>query len=309
MVHIPRPGYLRLNDTGELSERVEHLKEYYRQCFLCPHECGVDRTKGDLGVCRSGIQAVVASANAHHGEEPPISGTQGSGTVFLSGCTGKCLFCQNYPISQLGTGKTVDDSALADMMLKLQHRGCHNINFVTPTHFAPSLISAVKIASDRGLSIPIVYNTSGYERVEILKLLDGIVDVYLPDMKYADDTVARELSGFKNYSSNNRAAIKEMYRQVGRLKVRNGLAYKGLIVRHLVLPSNLSGTDSILGFLATELSQKIHISLMSQYFPAHTALNRNDIGRRITEEEYDRAISYLTEMNLDNGWFQEYNSV
>jgi len=304
-----RPGYIKLNLSGELANRAQQLRERYSNCNLCPHVCGVDRTKGEMGRCRSGAQAVVASTSAHFGEEPPISGTSGSGTIFFSGCTGRCLFCQNYPISQLGVGETADDQSLANMMLKLQRRGCHNINFVTPTHYSPSIVAAINIAADNGLNIPIVYNTSGYERIEILELLDGIVDIYLPDMKYADDAVARELSGFENYSSCNRAAIKEMFRQVGDLKIRESIAYRGLIVRHLVLPSNLSGTDIVMNFLRFEISQKVHISLMSQYFPAHSALHREDIGRSLTSDEYDRALKYFFDVELDNGWFQEQNHV
>jgi putative pyruvate formate lyase activating enzyme len=248
----------------------------------------------------------VASWNVHPGEEPPISGTGGSGTIFLSGCTGRCIFCQNYPISQLGTGAEVTEDRLAEMMLELQERGCHNINFVTPTHFSPSIAAAIAIAAARGLRIPIVYNSSGYERVEVLRLLDGIIDIYLPDAKYSDNSVAFSLSGFKGYVEHNRAALKEMYRQVGELKIRRGLAIRGLIIRHLILPAGLAGTRDTLPFIADEISRTVHISLMDQYFPAYHALKHGTVSRRITEDEYQEALDAFDESGLHNGWIQDH---
>jgi len=301
-----KPRYIRLYESGELASRSAALKRQYVDCALCPHQCHVDRTRGERGRCRSGSRAVVASANIHTGEEPPISGKRGSGTVFLSGCTGKCLFCQNYPISQLQTGNEVSDEHLADMMLDLQRRGVHNINFVTPTHFAPSIVSAIALAVPQGLNIPIVYNTSGYERKEILRLLDGIIDIYLPDAKYGDNDIARQISGFDDYVGYNRKALIEMYRQVGRFRERNGAGTSGMIVRHLILPDGMSGTDDVMAFLATAISPDIHVSLMGQYFPAHSALQHERLARRITAEEYDNSVSSFFASGLHNGWIQDH---
>jgi len=304
------PGYREVCRTGEIGERIRLLTELYSSCRLCPHECGVDRTANCRGVCGSGSRPVVASYNVHHGEEPPISGTRGSGTIFLSGCSGRCLFCQNYPISQLNTGKEVSESRLAGMMIELQKRGCHNINFVTPTHFSPSIVAAISIAAARGLVIPIVYNTSGYERVEVIKLLSGIVDIYLPDAKYADNDVAQCLSGFSKYVENNRTALKEMYSQTGNLVTSGGIALKGLIIRHLILPGGLAGTHDVLRFIAEELSPDIHVSLMDQYFPANRALAHGVISRRITADEYGEALESFYKSGLHNGWIQDHtNSV
>ena len=225
----------------------------------------------------------------------------------MSGCTGKCLFCQNYPISQLGTGKEVTDRQLADKMLALQRRGCHNINFVTPTHFSPSIVNAILLAATDGLDIPLVYNTSGYERVEILQLLDGIVDIYLPDAKYSDNDIAWSVSGFKRYVDNNRSALKEMYRQAGLLRCSDGIAVKGVIVRHLILPGGLSGSKAVFEFLANEISPDVHVSLMDQYFPAFKTLSDERLGRGITREEYDEALSAFDESGLHNGWIQDHD--
>ncbi len=304
-----RPRYIDLHAAGELARRVERLEAVYEACTLCPHECGVNRRRGEQGRCRSGAAAVVASANVHTGEEPPISGTRGSGTIFLSGCTGSCIFCQNYPISQLHTGKQVADEQLAEMMLALQKRGVHNINFVTPTHFVPSIVSALRHAVPLGLEIPMVYNTSGFESAGTLGLLDGIIDIYLPDAKYDNDETAHELSGFSVYVENNRRALYEMYRQVGKLRTRNGVAVSGLIVRHLVLPGHMSGTEQVMRHLAEAISPDVHVSLMNQYFPAHKALKHPVIARRITREEYEKAEMIFFESGLHNGWIQEYNVV
>lgn len=295
--------------NGELQRRVEILNYMYRKCVLCPHRCSVDRTSGELGICGQGCEPVVASSNVHNGEEPPISGRLGSGTIFFSGCAGRCVFCQNFPISQLNTGNTVSTEVLAGMMLDLQDKGCHNINFVTPTHFVPSLVAALKIAAEAGLNIPIVYNTSGYERVELLRLLDGIIDVYLPDIKYSDDAVAEELSGLREYVSHNRSAIIEMYHQVGRLKMRRGIAVSGLIIRHLILPCGLSGTNDSMEFISQELSPDIHVSLMDQYFPAYLSNDDPRLNRRINSQEYDGALDSFDRNGLHNGWIQDHLSV
>jgi len=300
------PSYLRLLESGELERRAEEALARLSSCRLCPRRCEVDRLAGERGYCRAGRQAVVASWNVHPWEEPPISGRRGSGTIFFSGCSGRCRFCQNYPISQLGVGRPVDEDELADMMLELQDRGCHNLNLVTPTHFVPQILNALVRAARQGLALPLVYNSSGYEEVETLRLLDGVVDIYLPDAKYADDQAAREFSGFLHYVEANRAALKEMYRQVGELQVdEEGTAIRGLIIRHLVLPGGVAGTPQVLSWIARELSPTVHVSLLSQYFPAHRALGHPLLGRKLTWEEYDAAIAAFEAAGLENGWLQE----
>jgi putative pyruvate formate lyase activating enzyme len=302
------PSYLRRHATGELAQRIERARRILEHCTLCPRDCGVDRLAGEKGYCRAGAEPVVASWNAHHWEEPPISGTRGSGTIFFTHCTGRCLFCQNYPISQLGVGQQVSIERLGEMMLELQERGCHNINLVTPTHWMPQILSALPGAIAGGLCLPLVYNCSGYEGLEALRLLDGVVDVYLPDSKYAADAVARRLSGFRGYVKSNRAALREMYRQVGPELVldQDGMAVRGMIVRHMVLPMGLAGTAQVLEWIARELSPDVYISLMSQYFPAYRAVDDPALGRRITPEEYLEALSAFDAAGLEQGWRQEY---
>jgi putative pyruvate formate lyase activating enzyme len=303
-----QPSYLRLHANGELRRRVEKAQEMLRQCNLCPRECGINRLAGEKGFCRAGAEPVVASWTAHPWEEPPISGTHGSGTIFFTHCTGRCLFCQNYPISQLGVGNQVTVPRLAEMMLELQTRGCHNINLVTPTHFVPQTLAALQLAAGSGLRLPLVYNSSGYETVETLRLLEDVVDVYLPDAKYADDAVAHQLSGFRGYVEANRAALREMFRQVGEdlLLDPDGLAVRGMIIRHMVLPASLAGTRSVLAWIAQELSPRIHISIMAQYFPAHKAVDDPVLGRKITHDEYLEALAAFDELELERGWRQEY---
>ena len=300
------PSYLRLYRSGALRERVALARERLAACDLCPRECGVNRLKGELGYCRSGALAKVASWNVHRGEEPPISGQRGSGTIFFSNCTAHCLFCQNYPISQLGVGQEVTAERLAEMMLELERSGCHNINLVTPTHFAPQFLAALEVAIPRGLRIPLLYNTSGYDCVETLRLLEGVIDIYLPDAKYSDDEVARRLSGFKDYVRHNRAALLEMQRQVGSelLTDAQGIATRGMIIRHLVLPHGLSQTPEVLRWIAENLSKRVHISLMSQYFPAHKAVGDAELGRGLLPQEYAAALEAFEEAGLENGWQQ-----
>jgi putative pyruvate formate lyase activating enzyme len=276
-------------------------------CALCPHRCGVDRTAGERGVCRMGDLPKISSWNLHRWEEPPISGTRGSGTIFFSGCTGRCRFCQNYPISQLGYGDAVSIERMAGMMLELQRKGAHNINLVTPTHFMPQILAALLHAVPRGLRLPLVYNTSGYERPAALRLLEGVVDVWLPDSKYADDAVARRLSGLSDYVEHNRAALHEIYRQVGDDLVLDdeGIAQRGMIVRHMVLPRGLAGTEEVLAWLARALSPRIHVSLMDQYFPAHRAIGDPELGRKVTPEEYEAALEAFDAAGLERGWRQD----
>ncbi len=303
---MSEPEYLSLHQSGELAGRIKAAWDLIAPCQLCPHRCGADRLNGERGICGMGDLPKISSWNLHPWEEPPISGTRGSGTIFFSGCTGRCCFCQNYPISHLGYGDVVRVERLAGMMLELQGKGAHNINFVTPTHFMPHILAALPAAIEAGLRLPLVYNTSGYERVEALRLLDGVVDLWLPDAKYADDLVARRLSGFSHYVENNRAALCEIYRQVGdRLIVDDdGIAVRGLIVRHLVLPDGLSGTEQVLGWIAGSLSPGIHVSLMDQYFPAHRALGDPLLGRKLSAEEYLSALRALDTAGLENGWVQ-----
>ncbi|MBN1890839.1 MAG: radical SAM protein [Thermoflexales bacterium] len=303
------PSYVALHASGELARRAEHARAALERCELCPRRCGVKRLDGERGPCGMGELPVVAAWNVHPWEEPPISGCSGSGTVFFSGCTGRCIFCQNYPISQLHHGQQVSYERLAEMMLELQNKkGCHNINLVTPTHFVPAILAAVDIAAGLGLGIPLVYNCSGYETLETLRWLEGVIDIYLPDAKYADDGIARRLSGFPRYVEHNRATLKEIARQVGDDLVLDddGLAVRGMIVRHLVLPENLAGTPEVLGWIATELSPRVHVSLMDQYFPAHKALDHPQLGRKITPEEYEAALQAFDEAGLENGWMQEH---
>ncbi len=298
--------YLDLYNSGELLGRVREAYRRLAACDLCPHECRVNRVKGELGVCRSGLRPKVASANLHRGEEPPISGMKGSGTVFFSGCTLHCPFCQNFPISQLGNGEEISTSALAGKMLQLQRRGAHNINFVTPTHFLPQVLAALWLAIPMGFSLPLVWNSSGYEKVEVLQLLDGVVAVYLPDMKYSDDRIALELSGARNYREINRAAVREMLRQVGHLRMDDcGIALSGLIVRHLVLPEGKAGSGEILPWIAVTLGAETHVALMSQYFPAGKASTIPGIDRPVNHDEYDAACAALEDAGLENGWVQE----
>lgn len=300
------PSYAGIQSSGELARRIDRAYDSLRHCMLCPRACGIDRLSGEKGYCQAGAEPTVASWTAHVWEEPPISGTKGSGTIFFSHCTARCLFCQNYPISQLGVGRSVSVQRLAEMMLELQSRGCHNINLVTPTHFVPQILAALSLAIEGGLRLPIVYNSSGFETVETLRLLEGVVDIYLPDAKYADDGVANRLSGFQGYVAANRAALREMYRQVGEDLVldQNGLALRGLIIRHMVLPEGLSGTQEVLAWIARELSPFIHISLMGQYFPAHKAVGDPVLGRHVSAEEYLQALEAFDLVGLERGWRQ-----
>jgi putative pyruvate formate lyase activating enzyme len=290
----------------ELQKRVEAAYKLLESCRVCPRECGVNRLKNDkIGFCRSGLNPVISSVSPHHGEEPPLSGTKGSGTIFLTNCNLRCAYCQNYPISQLGNGVERTPGELACQMIWLQEQGCHNMNLVTPTHFMPQILKAFGIARERGFILPIVYNTSGYESLETLRLLDGIVDIYLPDMRYSDDAVARTYSVAPHYPEINRTAIKEMFRQVGNMVLdEDGIAMRGLIIRHLVLPNGLSGTEGIMKFLADDVSKDVYVSLMSQYFPAYKAHEIKELSRRITSDEYEEAYHIMQKYGLENGWIQ-----
>ena len=298
------PTYLALAEGGELARRADEARRRVAACDLCPRACGVNRPGGERGFCGAPAGAVVASHNRHDGEEPPISGTRGSGTIFFGHCTMRCVFCQNFPISQRGVGREVGAAGLARMMLELQRRGCHNVNFVTPTHYVHEILAALAWAVDEGFRLPLVYNTSGYESIETLRLLDGVIDVYLPDIKYADDAVAKRYSGADGFVAANRAALREMWRQVGPLRLDDdGVARRGLIVRHLVLPGGLAGTRDGLQWLAREISPTVHLALMSQYFPANRVDEFPEINRRVTEAEY-APLAELAERLGFEGWIQ-----
>ena len=299
------PGYLNIKEE-EFDRRIEKAYKLLSSCEVCPHKCRINRLKGERGFCRSGKEVMISSYNNHFGEEPPLVGNFGSGTIFFTNCNLKCVYCQNYPISQLGNGNKVTLQELAKIMLALQKRKCHNINLVTPTHFVPQILKSLKLAIEMGLDIPIVYNTSGYDSVNALRLLDGVVDIYLPDARYADNEIAIKYSSAPDYFEIMKKALKEMHRQVGDLALdKTGVARSGLIVRHLVLPEGLSGTKKILHFIAREISPHTYISLMAQYFPAYQAGQFPPLSRRIDKEEYREALQIFKEEGLENGWFQK----
>ncbi|WP_035586779.1 radical SAM protein [Hippea jasoniae] len=272
-------------------------------CRLCPRNCGIDRNKF-RGLCKTRNRLEIASFNIHCGEEPPISGLEGSGTIFFAGCNLSCIYCQNYPISQLKAAyKTISIEELAEIMLKLQERKAHNINLVTPSHFVHLIVEAIEIAKKKGLSIPIVYNTSSYDKVEVIRLLSDYVDIYLADLKYADDELAFEFSKVKNYVQTAKAALLEMYKTKGKLKTKNGIAYQGLIVRHLVLPGFVGNSKAVLKWIKESLPG-VDVSVMFQYFPAFKAIDKPPLNRKISLEEYQEICDYLAELDLD-GFIQQ----
>jgi len=301
-----RPTYLEPHHNGNLNRLGEETLKKLQSCAICPRQCKVNRLKNELGFCKTGALARVHSYLPHHGEEPPISGTRGSGTIFFARCNMACVYCQNYEFSQTGEGREVSSAELADFMLELQNLGCHNINLVTPTHVMPQILQALNIAAGKGLKIPLVYNTSGYELPETIKLLDGVVDIYLADMRYAGEEMAAKYSCANDYVKYNRQSLKEMHRQVGIAKINNkGIIERGLVIRHLVLPNNISGTAQAMAFVANELSPDTYISLMSQYAPYYKAAQFKEICRRISRQEYADAKKIMDKYGLHNGWTQE----
>lgn len=275
----------------KLSEHLEKALEISSNCELCPRKCHVNRLKDEKGFCKTGRNAVVSSFGPHFGEEKVLVGRFGSGTIFFTHCNLACVFCQNYDISQLGRGKEVSAKELANTMLELQRMGCHNINLVSPTHCVPQIMEALLHAFEEGLKVPIVYNTGGYDSVDTLKLLEGIIDIYMPDIKYGDDERGMRYSSAPNYFSLAKSAVREMHRQVGDLKTDDrGIAVKGLLVRHLVLPNNLAGTEKVMEFLATEISTETFVNIMDQYRPLHKAFRYPELSRSITRMEFKRAI-------------------
>jgi len=293
------PGYLHLQRRGELAERIAAVKELLRSCTLCPHHCRVNRLKGERGACRIGATAVVSSYGPHFGEERPLTGCCGSGTIFLTGCNLSCVFCQNYDISQRDEGREVTGAELAAMMVSLWRQGCHNLNFVTPTHQIAQILDALPLAIANNVNIPLVYNCGGYEEPATLKLLDGLFDLYLPDFKYGDNAIAERLSGVTGYVEVAQAALKEMHRQVGNLVVDpHGIAVRGLLVRHLVLPAELAGTRQVMQFLAREVSADTCVNLMNQYHPCYRARDYPPLDRRLTSEEFAEAVALAREAGL-----------
>jgi putative pyruvate formate lyase activating enzyme len=293
------PAYLKLHRTGELRERVREAYRRLEECTLCPRECRVNRRRNETGACRTGEQAVVASYNPHFGEESPLVGQHGSGTIFFSWCNLRCRFCQNNDISQFGSGEPVEPEDLAAIMLRLQALGCHNLNLVSPSHVVPQILAGLYIAAEVGLHIPLVYNTGGYDAVDTLGLLEGVVDIYMPDMKYASADVARRYSGIVDYPRHNQMAVRAMHRQVGDLVMdQDGIALRGLLVRHLVLPEGLAGTEEVTRFLAEEISEDTYLNIMDQYRPCHEAHELPPLNRRITRTEFDAAVQAARRVGL-----------
>lgn len=299
MKSIPEPSYLKLIKNGTFEERVKHATQHLHACDVCPSKCGVDRLSGELGVCKTGEQAQISSYGPHHGEESPISGWGGSGTIFFSRCNLRCVYCQNADISQMGKGREVDAESLGSIMLELQRMGCHNINLVSPSHIVPQILAAVRVAAENGLHIPLVYNTGGYDSLEMLQLLEGIVDIYMPDMKYGDEVVARKYSLVRDYPNINQQALLEMHRQVGDLIIdSNGLTQCGILIRHLVLPNSLAGSEIVLRFIAEKISKDSYVNLMEQYRPAYRVKEFPDLNRHISSEEYYKVLEIARKLGL-----------
>ncbi|NLG85343.1 MAG: radical SAM protein [Firmicutes bacterium] len=293
------PSYCELHRRGELHRRIEEAWTHLEACDLCAHVCRVNRRLRGRGVCRTGTEIRVASYGPHFGEEEVLVGTGGSGTIFFSGCNLRCVFCQNWEISHLREGVDITAQELARMMLDLEARGCHNINLVTPTPYLPQILSALEIACDHGLSLPLVYNCGGYESLTALTLLRGLVDIYMPDVKFADEEVARRLTGAGDYFAVVKRALKEMHAQVGALQIgEDGLARRGLLVRHLVLPDGLAGTKEVLTFIAREISRDTYLNLMDQYFPHYRAKEHPPLDRPLTSAEYQEALAIAHRLGL-----------
>ncbi|MFB3895888.1 MAG: radical SAM protein [bacterium] len=300
-----QPQYVSLSHSGKLAARANQLVDRLKSCDICPQNCRVNRLKNELGFCKTDRQPIVSSYNLHFGEEPPISGYRGSGTIFFSNCNLACVFCQNSAISQNGEGTEVTIEQIAEMMLSLQESGAHNINFVSPTHVITQIVEALVIAAEQGLNIPLVYNSGGYDSTSTLQILDGIIDIYMPDAKYGNDETALKYSSAKNYVAVNQTALLEMHRQVGVLKLnKEKVAEQGLLVRHLVLPNGVADSETVFQFIAEKVSKETYVSLMSQYFPANQSHRYQELSRRISLEEYDAAVSAMINAGLENGWRQ-----
>ena len=297
------PSYIRLHEKGELAQRGQLLMEFLKECRLCPRECRVNRLNGEVGVCQAGSELVVSSAFPHFGEEAPLVGHHGSGTIFLTHCNLRCIFCQNYDISHLGNGERITISDLVRVMVRLQEIGCHNINFVTPTHYVPQIVASLPEAIEKGLRLPIVYNCSGYESIEVIRLLEGVVDIYMPDAKYLDESHSKRFSNAPDYPEVNKKILKEMYRQVGDLTINSkGIAERGLLIRHLVMPNEVSSSEAVLKFIAEEISVHSYVNIMDQYRPEYRAHEYPEINRRITHKEYLEAIQWAKHYHLYRGF-------
>jgi putative pyruvate formate lyase activating enzyme len=298
-----KPSYITLHDRKDLGVRIQALHQILGECRLCPRECRVNRIKGETGTCRAGGEMEISSSFPHFGEEPPLIGRHGSGTVFFTHCNLRCAFCQNYDITHLGRGETAYPADLAGIMLRLQGMGCHNINFVTPTHYVSRIVASLPEAVAMGLHLPIVYNCSGYESLEVLSLLDGIVDIYMPDAKFMDMEQAKRYCNAPDYPDVMRAALKEMHRQVGDLRIGpDGIAERGLLIRHLLMPGGVSSTEAVLEFIARELSVHSYVNLMDQYRPEYRADEYPEIDRRITRKEYLEAVRAAKRLGLYRGF-------
>jgi len=307
------PGYIALYRSGELERRAGRLEARLTACDICPRECGANRVKGKVGSCNSGYLPIVSSVGAHHGEEPVLSGRRGSGTIFFGNCNMRCVYCQNHQISQDPENQQryeVGTAVLAERMLYLQDElKCHNINLVTPSHFVPQIVKAILEAVPMGLRLPLVYNTSSYDSLKTLRELDGIISIYLADLRYASNEMGRKYSRVRHYADSSRAAIKEMYRQVGNLEVDDeGIARKGLIIRHLVLPDGIAGSEESLPWLVSEISPGVAVSIMSQYHPAHRAYKYRELNRRISPGEYVEVVGLVERLGIQNGWMQGMES-
>lgn len=308
-----RPSYLKLYPSTEFLDRITTAQKLLKECVCCPRNCMVDRTLNQPGFCLSGNLPIVSSYTLHFGEEPVISGTKGTGNIFFGNCNLQCIFCQNYEISQNWKNEKKNEisiARLADIMIELQNKQCHNIGFVSPTHFSALILESIYLAIEKGLNIPLIYNTNGYDSVEMLKLYKDVIDIYLPDFKYGNNGYANQFSKVKDYFDFVKPAIKEMFNQVGDELVYDGnVITRGLIIRHLVLPNDLSETEEVFNFISKELSPNVHISLMSQYYPTHRASSEILINRTIRASEYERAIDLLDKYKLKNGWIQEMESI
>jgi putative pyruvate formate lyase activating enzyme len=306
------PSYIKLYKSGELKKRVEQAEKMLSACTICPRNCLTNRIENELGKCLSGYLPVVSSYTPHFGEEPVLSGTRGAGNIFFGNCNLKCVFCQNHTISQnwkVESIKEVSFERLADIMIELQDKGCHNIGLVSPTHFSAQILKSIYIAVEKGLHLPIIYNTNGYDSIDILKLYDGVIDIYLPDFKYGNDEYAKKYSKVDDYFEKTKLAIKEMYNQVGSELIYDGdVVLRGLIIRHLVLPNDLAESENVFKYIAEQLSAEIHLSVMSQYYPVFMSKRDILIDRTVRESEYDRVLRLLDKYNLTNGWTQEMES-
>jgi len=297
------PSYISLFEKGELNQRIRLLKEFLKECRLCPRECRVNRLDGKVGVCKAGSELMVSNVFPHFGEESPLVGTHGSGTIFLTHCNLRCIFCQNYDISHLGKGERITSSDMARFMLRLQEVGCHNINFVTPTHYVPQIVSSLPEAIEKGLQIPIVYNCSGYESIEVIQLLEGVVDIYMPDAKYMDERYSLRFSNAPDYPLVIKRVLIEMHRQVGDLITNSkGIAERGLLIRHLVMPNGVASSEAVLKFIAEEISVHSYVNIMDQYRPEYRAYEYPEINCRITHKEYLEAVQIAKRFRLHRGF-------